>query len=94
MAGGDATRAIPDFDRTIQLKPDLSQAYTHRGNAHLRQAGAGKCLPTSARVERLPNKLFRAFWCFFACSGADLTNLVTRRIVFRVRCLCQSATPF
>ena len=54
MASGDATRAILDFNRGIQLKPELSQAYTNRGNAHLRLGQLGQALADFRQARARP----------------------------------------
>jgi tetratricopeptide (TPR) repeat protein len=50
----DYDRAILDFDRAIQLQPSLSQAYSNRGNAHLRLGHIGQALADfrQARAQR------------------------------------------
>jgi hypothetical protein len=61
MASGDATRAILDFDGAIQLKSDLSQAYTNRGNAHLRLGQLGQALADFRQARAGPDRPHGAF---------------------------------
>ena len=60
MAGGQAAKAKREFDRALELNPNLRNAYVNRGNARLRLLQVGAALDDFHRVGMHPERVAAA----------------------------------
>ena len=61
MASGDPDKAICDFSRAIELRPDYPRAYSNRANACLRKGRNGLAVADFERIGRNPMRLIVGF---------------------------------
>jgi tetratricopeptide (TPR) repeat protein len=56
MAGGDSRKAIPEFDRALELNPNFRSAYVNRANARLRLVQIKAALDDFHRAGMYPER--------------------------------------
>jgi hypothetical protein len=79
MASGDPDKAICDFNRAIELRPEYPRASSNRVNAYLRKGRIGLALSDFERISRRPLGLIVGL-----CAAALPISLLVVILAFRL----------